>query len=745
MAHPSILNWKRFWCSREGSYQLSGDGYLYDYESQPILERPGIATLNELLDIPCLILLGEPGLGKSTELIAQSKFLEKKARDGGDEFLKFDLQNYQTDQRLFDHIFQDTTFQKWVNGKNRLYLFLDSLDEALININTLTTALPYELKQYPIERLYFRIVCRTADWPSKLEDELKLIWREKDVLAYELLPLRKRDVAEFVSSKGVDSDNFLRTIEIRDGQPFTIKPVTLQFLTRIYIRHDDIPESKKELYLEGCRLLCTETENRITSRRAGKLTPEQKMKIAGRIAALSLLANKSGIWIDINKDGYQESDLDKEKVLGGKESANGNEYIVGIDEINETLNTGLFSAIGSGRLGWSHRTYVEFLAAWYITEHNFKNSKIISLITHPEDMNQRLIPQLYESAAWLATFSREIFSLLLDREPEILLQSDVLAVEPTVRALLIESLLTMYESGNLFAPRWGDFRHYKKLKHPGIENQLRIYICDKNKAFRTRRLAIDIAEECACLDLQDELANIALNPEESLPIREQAAHAVVKIGHRNTRLKLKPLALGLVGDDPNDELKAYGLYAIWPDCISANELFEMITPHKQDNFLGQYWSFLGESIARNLKLSDIPIALEWVVKSTKVDLYANPYEDLIDQIILLGWNNIDRQGILEPFARAVLSRISNHHGIFSKSFSFHLPDSPQTLVNIEKENDKRHILILEILEISHQSSYDPLFLMYGQTPLIFPKDFDWLITIYTTLEDVFQKKQLVDG
>jgi len=414
MAPPTVINWKRFWCPRESSYQLSDNGYLYDYDSQPTYGKSGIVTLDDLLDVPCLILLGEPGIGKSTEIIRHSKFSKEKAQAAGDEFLKFDLQNYHTDQRLFDHIFENSIFQKWIKGKNRLYLYLDSLDEALLNINTLSTALPFELKQCPVERLCFRIVSRTAEWPGNLESELISIWGENNVYAYELLPLRKRDVKEYVASKGIDDDIFIKTIESRDGQPFAIKPVTLSFLSRIYVKQGDIPQSKKELYLEGCRLLCSETnESRIISKRAGKLTPEQRMKIAGRIAAVSVFANKTAIWRGSKDEGDLESDLFVESLLGSTESSNGNEFVVGPYEINEALNTGLFSAIGSDRFGWSHRTYAEFLAAWYVKEHDFENSKILSIITHPGDANKRLIPQLNETAAWLASFFVEVFNSLL--------------------------------------------------------------------------------------------------------------------------------------------------------------------------------------------------------------------------------------------------------------------------------------------------------------------------------------------
>lgn len=742
MSSP-ILNWKRFWCPRDGSYQLTGNGYLWDYDSRPVFGDSGIVTLEDLIEIPCLILLGEPGIGKSTEIFKHSKIIEEKTRQTGDEFLRFDLKDYHSDQRLFDAIFQNSTLKKWRKGKNRLYLFLDSLDEALLNINVLSSAIPNEMEaqKLPNERLYIRIASRVADWPVNLENRLKSIWEESKVAAYELLPLRKRDVEEFAKANNIDSLIFTKKIEERDGQPFAIKPVTLKFLAKTYLRDGDIPKSKQELYLKGCLHLCTEEESRIASRRAGKLAPEQKLTIAGRIAALSVFSNKAAIWIGANKDDRQESDLAKQSLYGGREAVNGIDFTIGPDEVNEALNTGLFSARGTEKLGWSHRTYAEFLAAWYLIDHNLEETKILSLISHPRDMNQRLIPQLQETSAWISTFSEKVFSILKDRNPEVLLRSDVIVSDETARISLVHSLLTMYDSGRLFELAWGDLYYYKKLSHSGLANQLHNFIRDKTKNFRTRRLAIDIAEECNCKDLLDELNRVTLDTKDLLAIREQAAHAITKIGDKSAKLKLKPLITNSGGDDLNDELRACGFIANWPDNLSATELFELILPPRQDSIIGSYWEFLEHSLIQNLKPQDIPVALNWVIKSSEKHMMpADPLTNLTDKIMLLGWENLYQPGILRPFALAALSRISHHYGIFSWEFSQITSDKaarPSEI--IEKDDDKRHALVVEIFTVVNQVSIDLDHLLFGRTPLIYRKDFDWLIATYKTTDDTFQK------
>jgi len=746
MASP-IVNWKRFWCPRDGSYHPVEDDYLPDFDSPSFRGDPGITSLDKLLDIPCLILLGEPGIGKSNEIIKHTKFIQEKVRETGDQLLNLDLKNYSSEARLFDAIFQNPKLQKWRKEKKRLYLLLDSLDEALLDIKPLASALPNEIEQQqlPIERLYIRIVSRVADWPAYLEEQFIGMWGEENISAYKLLQLRKKDVIEFANANAVNGGGFITAIDEREAAPLAARPVTLKFLISTYLRDGDIPKSKTELYKKGCLYLCEEEESRKISGRAGRLLPKQKMMIAGRIAALSVLTNKAFVWAGAFDDDAKADVLVKSKLAGGQEFVNNDSYEIKLDEINETLrHTGLFISAGPERLGWAHRTYAEFLAAWYICEHHLETSKILSLIIHPGDMKQRLIPQLQEMVAWLATFSTDVFGFLKDRNPEVLLRSDVITADESLRSALTHSLLTLYDSEKFFEFAWKDFEYYKKLNHPGLAEQLCSFMCDKAKNFRTRRLAIDIAEECRCTALLEQLAEIALDIDDLYEIREQAAHAIIKMGDEKTKLKLKAL-ISDTRNDPRDQLKAYGFYAIWPNHLSASELFQLISPRKQTDFIGKYWDFLEYSIVQYLKVEDIPIALDWVVKvSVRRLMPGDTWVDLVDKVMFLGWNNLEKPGISTPFALAAMVRIANHDGIFSRYSVSNLFGKEKPLETIETDDEKRHMLVLEILALSSlpEISFDLDAMVFWPTTLIFPKDFEWLLTVYGRTKSASQKSAI---
>jgi hypothetical protein len=113
-----------------------------------------------------------------------------------------------------------------LQGDHRLRLFLDSLDECLLRVDTVAALLVDELRDYPVERLSLRVGCRTADWPGVLEEGLEDLWGEEGFGAYELAPLRRTDVAAAAVANGIDPDSFLGVVDEAEAVPLAIKPVT---------------------------------------------------------------------------------------------------------------------------------------------------------------------------------------------------------------------------------------------------------------------------------------------------------------------------------------------------------------------------------------------------------------------------------------------------------------------------------------------------------------------------------------
>src|SRR5256885_1997595 len=134
MAAPTY-NWKRFWCPRESPYSLADGGYLSDPDSAwGKAANPDVKTFAEIAHIPCLALLGEPGIGKSRAMQWEQEASSGQPGSSEDTILTVDLRSVGSEQRFMHKVFESALFRTWANGSHRLHLFLDSLDECLLRV-----------------------------------------------------------------------------------------------------------------------------------------------------------------------------------------------------------------------------------------------------------------------------------------------------------------------------------------------------------------------------------------------------------------------------------------------------------------------------------------------------------------------------------------------------------------------------------------------------------------------------------
>ncbi len=157
-------------------------------------------------------------MGKTTALREEIKAVREEDR------LHVDLREFSSDSLLVQAIFESPQFIGWRSSNCTLTLFLDSLDECLVNVRSVSALLPSRFRGLPVDRLRLRIACRTADWPEALASSLPQIWGQANYAEAELAPLRRRDVALAAEASGADPTEFVRQIEARGLVPFAIRP-----------------------------------------------------------------------------------------------------------------------------------------------------------------------------------------------------------------------------------------------------------------------------------------------------------------------------------------------------------------------------------------------------------------------------------------------------------------------------------------------------------------------------------------
>lgn len=648
-----VYDWKRFWCPREGRCDLSDRGFLVDPEGELAKYYPSaVVPFASITHIPCLAFLGEPGMGKSTALGLESVAIEKAVADTQDTLMWVDLRKFQTDQRLAQKVFDSRKMDEWRKGSHTLHLFFDSLDEALLRIENIAAVLSSELRELPTGRLRLRIACRAADWPGGLETTLRTIWTEGHVGVFLLVPLRRTDVVVAAKSTGIDDpDAFLHDVDILGVAPLANRPVTLRFLMNSFKRGGSLPTSRTELYREGCKCLCEPSESRRDAKAFGKLTPGQRVEVAGRLAAVTQFSNRFAIWAGPDEGDIPDEDVLLARLVGGKEGDGPTETRVDTDAVRETLDTGLFSSPGVNRLGWAHQTYAEFLAANYLHGHKMPPAHMLRLLLH-QDASGKVVPQLRETAAWLASLDPSIFRSLARTDPSTLLRGDMAGVTCQDRAELVRQLLASFESGELVDDH-SLWQYYPALISPDLAGALRSYLQDSSKPAGARSVAIGIARACKLTILQFELVSIALDAAVSHPVRVRAAHAVADVGDAAARSALKPLLAGVAGDDPNDELKGYALTACWPGQITAEDLFAAMTPPRDPHLFGAYRAFLRSDIAASLRPQDLTAGLQWAKHHLLGNADLDPFSELATEILARALDHVDQPGTSDLVAQAL--------------------------------------------------------------------------------------------
>ncbi|KAB2879247.1 hypothetical protein F9K33_09760 [bacterium] len=643
-----IYPWKRLFYRREDDFNLSDDGFLADHE----YFQPYGTTFDEIAKgRNCLVVLGESGIGKTYVFEEEFSKLKKESS------LRFDLGQYGDESRFVNEIFNNETIRSWRTNKEDLYLFFDSLDEAPMGVERISKLLESQLRilSAHFNRLYVRISCRPSVWPHFLETNLSNMWIQSQTV-YKLAPLTKSNIKTAADLCGCDAELFLKEIEEKELAPFAIKPLTLNLMLKLFHRDHLLP-AKARLFYEGCLELCTERQDR--SQRP-VLSPEQKLRIAERIACLSLFCNKAIISKERSIIGGEVMAI--ADLSGSTETVKENTLNVTEADIIETLSTGLFSTRSENSICWAHRAYSEYLAASYLIEYKLETNQIIGLVSHSLDQSIRIVPQLYEVVAWLAGYDSGVFDWILTTKPDLLLDCDSAAIPEEKKKELVDRILLLRESQKKYQ---FEKTRYKKLANKFLTESLSNFIDNINCSDSSRLTALDIAGECYEQGIQKNVLQLALNKEEGHHIRVSALYCLAKIANNETRAALATLLDDEDPTDSDDQIKGCLLKILWPTVISTEKLFNKLTPPKIQSFLGSYQYFMNYELPSKLSKKDIEVALNWLgrqlqQKELSMDFH---FERLIDEIVKVAWNNLTSDTV-DPLVDVLVTGWQNHYRLF---------------------------------------------------------------------------------
>jgi hypothetical protein len=711
----------RFWLPHGQPVSLDYAGFLPDPEN-PFGQaaNPFVRSLDTLRDLGGLVLLGEPGLGKSTALSAERDRLRTTER--GELVLHVDLGATGQEEVLQSRIFGCDTFVRWTDGSETLHLLLDSLDEARLRIEVIADLLLEGLRSVDMARIKLMITCRSADRHLRLEEQLAAMFPSESFAVLELLPLRAADVSAFAEVAGVDSGSFIREVIARNLVPLASRPLTLRLLLQAASGGEGLPAGVTALYLRGCKLLAEEPdEDRRTGSTMGTLTAGERIALAGRIAGAMVFSGRSTVLTDIQAPPTKD-DVTIEELVGGREitdSTTSDTFAATEQAVTETLRTGLFSARSDGRLGFAHQTFAEFLAARYLSTH-MSSEQALSLLTLREADGARVVPQLREVATWMATVSPELFETLLPADLDVLLHGDLAFADDGQRAALVGALLLAAEDQTVNRYDTRLRGNLEALAHPNIVAQVSTVLFDPAAVLSARELASDLVGACQLVALTAQMVALALDDEVPLTLRQSIVVSLSGGWVDPTALDaLKPLAIDPPACDVTDELRGSALRALWPGKLGAKELFDSLRPTKVPMLVGIYRVFLRNELMKGLSDEDLPVALRWAQAVPREHGATDAFSELAQKILARAWGRREEPRVFSGLVSLISTFLAGGYNMLD-----HEEARRGVALN---DREGRRAVVAALASSIADGSLDAVAIVLSTPRLLEPDDVPWLI------------------
>ena len=360
---------------------------------------------------PAYVLLGDPGVGKTTAF-------EKEATDSGDsaEFLP---------ARDFLELCPDS-HAEWSNRT----LLIDGLDEVRAGERNAKT--PFGVIRGRLDQLRppgFRISCREADWLGDSDrGRLKSVSADGEVVVLRLNPLGTDDIRTLIASLvgSGDADAFLLRAGDRGLEGLLDNPQSLQLLAKAFQTTGQWPASRLETFEKAATALAQEEND---EHRTGTPLPPPKetLDAAGLLAAVQFLSSKAGYSLAREPDDSRFIRISHDGAFPSTARA--------------ALYTKLFRAAGTGRFEPSHANLGAYLAARHLTilvEEHIPSGRILALLAGHDGSPPTHLRGL---VAWLAAMSPALRAQLIARDPvAVLMYGDIGKFEPSAKRQILEQM-----------------------------------------------------------------------------------------------------------------------------------------------------------------------------------------------------------------------------------------------------------------------------------------------------------------
>jgi len=535
-------------------------------------------TFADILEIPNIVLLGEPGAGKSY------LFNHASQHENG---------NYITARNFT--IYAD---EPYTNKP----VYIDALDEKRSRVETGSIdGIILHIKLIKPSKV--RLSCRVADWLGETDLESFKPYFEANCgyCVVVLEALTEAEIDQILSGKSIDNPSEFREQAYNKGVGSLLtNPQTLIMLVDS-VKNGQWPKTKKELYENATELLLTEHNDKHKRKPLAGFTPSQLKDAAGAACAVLLIADVEGISLLKGRHSYAEIPYpDSEAVLAA-------------------LTKQAFVTIDQEQVNYSHRTIAEYLAACWLVSSIRKGlpvSRVCSLLCF-ENYPALELRGLY---AWLVQLLPDGYAdALMASDPYgVLVLGDVSCLSLSSRKALLNALVKLAEKDPWFRAQDWTSEPLGALSTPEMADEFKAILSRQPQQFHLRSVvlnAISYGEQQP--ELKDDLLQIFCDDAAGYAERHDAFEGLINAIPDGKHLAVKAAKDQFQISSDNLRLREAMMKRVYIDHYKVEDVVQLVIDYvnhrdPKNHSIGGLWT-----LVHTVPLNSLPELLD---RLTQIEL-----------------------------------------------------------------------------------------------------------------------------
>lgn len=631
---------------------------------------PVAVALESVRDVHAYVLLGDPGMGKTTAFKREAEAIGLAPI------------------RVRDFIGLQQLKEQWADKT----LFIDGLDETRAGVQDGRTVLDQirgKLEELGVPR--FRISCREADWLGSSDREAleRLLQGKSSLKVFRLEKLSRDDIETLLlgNYEKADPKVFVRDAERLGLDGLLGNPQTLKVLAAAVGNDNKWPETRAEAYQFACEKLAVEPnkEHAVAKRKSWPNVPSL-LDAAGYLSAISLCSNRSEIRLtasDEDSDALAINEIDNAKDL----------------PLPECLETNLFVGTGENAALPAHRSIAEYLGAKYLAQRIADGVSVGRVLALLIGADGGVITSLRGLHAWLAACSATARARLIETDPlGVLLYGDAKAFAVSEKKLLLRCLHRNAESNrDLRGADWNSDA-FASIATPDMVDEIKLILKspsrEKSNEVVAQSVVMGLSAGEAISGMGSVLLDVTRDSSRWKGVRRYALRTYLK-----KYLESPQAAITLLEDisngavvDSDDELLGVLLRYLYPEHLTVVQALDHLHNPKKSSLLGNYQLLWRTEFLENTTAEHLPELLDTLAQRPPLPNSADN-----DGYWTLARNALTR-GLVEWGDAVDANRIYLWLGItLGEHDHNHLPNAEKSTVNMWlKDRPETHKQLITI-------------------------------------------------